>query len=106
MKNKSSFWAIPQILHQSNWLTTNIKSRGWDGQKGGRPKTQPMEFIEDQIRLNNRTVRMTGQMGFMLIDLTVGTEDEISGAMKFMLWLERHPTSGNSGPNGSNPLIS
>lgn len=44
-----------------------------------------MEFIEDQIRLNNRTVRMTGQMGFMLIDLTVGTEDEISGAMKFML---------------------
>ena len=47
MKNKSSFWAIPQILHQSNWLTTNIKSRGWDGQKGGRPKTQPMEFIED-----------------------------------------------------------
>lgn len=26
---------------------TNIKSRGWDGQKGGRPRTQPMEFTED-----------------------------------------------------------
>ena len=47
-------------------------------------------------------------MGFMLIDLTVGTEDEISGAMKFRLRLERHPTLvvGASGPNGSNPLIS